>query len=122
MSVILGDTVIKPIVASWESTIDCHVRDFLCNRDNVWKVIGLDIERTFVEDSEMKSRVAILQLCDGVTCLIIQLPGLDFMPNSLLNFLQLPDFTFVGIGLSSWRESTDSDARTPWSWGNWQPG
>ncbi|KAK8565556.1 hypothetical protein V6N13_020653 [Hibiscus sabdariffa] len=126
MSVILGDTVIEPIVASWESAIDCHIRDFLSNRDNVWKVVGLDIERTFLEDShetedrregsrwsnknmnernvavadsEMKSRVAILQLCDGVTCLIIQLPGLNFMPNSLLNFLQLPDFTFVGIGI-----------------------
>lgn len=51
------------------------------------------------EDAKMKSRVAILQLCDGVSCLIIQLPFLDSIPKSLLNFLQLPDFVFVGIGI-----------------------
>ncbi|KAE8722836.1 Detected protein of unknown function [Hibiscus syriacus] len=93
-------------VTSCESDVDRHIQNFLSDRNNSWKVIGLDIERTFVQDSheteensKKKSRVAILELCDGFTCLVIQLPYLDFIPNSLLNFLQLPDFTFVGIGI-----------------------
>ncbi|XVF22053.1 hypothetical protein REPUB_Repub12eG0141000 [Reevesia pubescens] len=53
------------------------------------------------KDPEMKSGVAILQLCDGATCLIVQLRFLDSIPNSLLNFLQLPDFAFVGIGIKA---------------------
>ncbi|XVE77527.1 hypothetical protein DITRI_Ditri13aG0070300 [Diplodiscus trichospermus] len=125
---------------TWDSdVVDSRIRNLLSNRNNVRKVIGLDVERSIVEDSEtedchlgsywsyrkknesrvtnvepkrtvnedptetkdskMKSRVAILQLCDGDTCLIIQLLFLDSIPKSLLNFPQLPDFTFLGIGI-----------------------
>ncbi|CAB4302401.1 unnamed protein product [Prunus armeniaca] len=73
---------------------------------NEKKVIGLDTEWTFVHDSldsdsetPSKTKVAILTLCDGDFCLIVQLPYLDSAPRSLLNFLRLPDYTFVGIGI-----------------------
>ncbi|KAJ1394948.1 Ribonuclease H-like superfamily [Sesbania bispinosa] len=42
---------------------------------------------------------ATLHLCDGRSCLIIQLRHLDSIPISLLNFLRLPDYTFVGVGI-----------------------
>ncbi|XP_022757830.1 uncharacterized protein LOC111304984 [Durio zibethinus] len=60
-------------------------------KNNERKVTDEDPKRTVNEDSAMKSRVAISQLCDGDTCLIIQLPFLDSVPNSLLKILQLPD-------------------------------
>ena len=41
----------------------------------------------------------ILQLCNGDSCAIIQLQQLDSVPVSLFNFLRLPEFTFVGIGI-----------------------
>ncbi|CAL8130147.1 unnamed protein product [Prunus armeniaca] len=73
---------------------------------NEKKVIGLDTEWTFVHDSldsdsetPSKTKLAILTLCDGDCCLIVQLPYLDSAPRSLLNFLRLPDYTFVGIGI-----------------------
>ncbi|XWS36082.1 hypothetical protein CRYUN_Cryun20dG0053400 [Craigia yunnanensis] len=135
MSFNLGEATIETNT-SWDSDVDCHIRNFLSHRNNVRKVIGLDVERTIFEedcsigsdwsyrkkserkvtdvdpkravnedseetkDSKMKSRVAILQLCDGDTCLIIQLPFLVSIPKSLHNFLQLPDFAFVGIGIN----------------------
>ncbi|OMO82159.1 hypothetical protein COLO4_23200 [Corchorus olitorius] len=127
-SVNLDDAEISAIVTSRKSVVDCHIQNFLSNRNNVRKVIGLDVELTMIEDdseetedwhrgknskravnqhteetkeedSKMKSQVAILQLCDGDESLIVQLALLDSMPNSLLNFLQIPDFSFVGVGI-----------------------
>nr|GMC66800.1 Werner Syndrome-like exonuclease [Ipomoea batatas] len=42
---------------------------------------------------------ATLQLCVGQRCLIFQLLHRDFIPDSLLNFLAYPFFTFVGVGV-----------------------
>ncbi|EOX95324.1 hypothetical protein QUC31_004972 [Theobroma cacao] len=80
-----------------EETEDYHVGSHR-GRKSERRVTDLDAKRTVKEVSDMKSRVAILQLCGGVTCLVIQLPSLDSMPISL-NFLQLPDLAFVGIGI-----------------------
>ncbi|GLU16728.1 hypothetical protein SLE2022_331440 [Rubroshorea leprosula] len=97
----LGDDHVRTTVTQSETDVDRHIRDFLSNRRNDKKVIGLDVELTLNEErsSISKSDVAILQLYDGDKCLIIQLPFFDSVPNSLFNFLQLPDFTFVGIGI-----------------------
>lgn len=43
-------------------------------------------KRSGTENLEMKTEVAILQLCDGASCLIIQLSYLDSLPESLLEF------------------------------------
>ncbi|KAF3574472.1 hypothetical protein F2Q69_00062461 [Brassica cretica] len=47
------------------------------------------------------TKTVLLQLCDGDHCLIVQLHPYDYveLPLSLFNFLNLPDFTFVGIGI-----------------------
>jgi len=62
------------------------------------KVIGIDIECHLKQDSD-KTKCATLHLCDGSSCLIIQLLHMDSIPVSLLNFLHLPDYTFVGVGI-----------------------
>nr|KYP56159.1 hypothetical protein KK1_002396 [Cajanus cajan] len=68
------------------------------------KVIGFDTEWCLSnedDDSEVNSTIkcATLHLCDENTCLIIQLLHLKSIPVSLLNFLRLPDYTFVGVGI-----------------------
>ncbi|KAL2323728.1 hypothetical protein Fmac_028107 [Flemingia macrophylla] len=68
------------------------------------KVIGFDIEWCLSnedEGSETKptTKCATLHLCDENTCLIIQLLHMYRVPVSLLNFLRLPDYTFVGVGI-----------------------
>lgn len=84
---------------------DC-IRNFMSNAASNEKRLGLDTEWTFVHDSldsdsetPSKTKVAILNQCDEDCCLIVQLPYLDSAQRSLLNFLRLPDYTFVGIGI-----------------------
>jgi hypothetical protein len=40
-----------------------------------------------------------VQLCDGDSCLIILLSDQNTVPPSLVNFLRLPNYTFVGFGI-----------------------
>lgn len=75
------------------------------------KVIGFDAEWLLLDSTEpetiTKSKCATIQLCDGHSCLIIQLNhfnsfeswAYDSVHKSLLNFFRLPDFIFVGIGI-----------------------
>ncbi|KAK6937258.1 3'-5' exonuclease domain [Dillenia turbinata] len=97
----LEDDAMKAYVTSQASTVDNCIRGFLSNLYNGKKLIGLDTERTLIDSNDPKkgSKIAILQLCDGDDCLIIQLPYLDSMPTSLLNFLRFADYTFIGLGI-----------------------
>ncbi|XP_004496040.1 protein RISC-INTERACTING CLEARING 3'-5' EXORIBONUCLEASE 1-like [Cicer arietinum] len=61
------------------------------------KVIGFDTEWTLYQKTV--SECATLCLCNGHSCLVIQLRHLDSVPNSLLNFLRMPNLTFVGVGI-----------------------
>ena len=86
------------------SDIDGGIERFVSNADIA---IGLDTEWTLVSDfnsstaggTNQQTKIAILALCDSNQCLIVQLPLLDYIPRSLMNFLRLPNFTFVGIGI-----------------------
>ncbi|KAK9280849.1 hypothetical protein L1049_003739 [Liquidambar formosana] len=100
-SVSVGGVYITATVTKRDSDVDSDPKDFLSNVENKKKVIGLDTEWALMEDSSgvVKSKIAILQLCDGDQCLIIQLLHLNSIPRSLLNFLRHSDFTFVGIGI-----------------------
>ncbi|KAL9282760.1 putative ribonuclease H-like superfamily [Arabidopsis thaliana] len=89
----IGIDSIKTTVTEKERDINRLVKTFLSNKNNRKKIIGLDTER----------------LCDGDNCLIVQLPDEDEdegegeddnLPLSLFNFLNLPEFTFVGIGIN----------------------
>lgn len=92
-------------VARNDSDITSHVRTFLCNKENVNKIIGLDTERSVIKgdsDYPPESKLVILQLSDGQNCLIIPLPYVqgNKLPVSLTNFLNLPYFTFTGVGIN----------------------
>ena len=96
---------VKTTLANTDVEVDDQVATFLQNKDGK-KVVGLDTEWQLVQDEDTKSEtdqyrseVAILQLCNGDSCAIIQLQQLDSVPVSLFNFLRLPEFTFVGIGI-----------------------
>lgn len=97
-----------------DNDITRHVGIFLSNYENVNKVIGLDTERSVVggdRDYPPKSKLVFLQLCDGQNCLIIPLPYVNGnkLPVSLTNFLNLPDFTFMGFGMDKSLEMLKSE-------------
>ncbi|CAL9245403.1 unnamed protein product [Arabidopsis halleri] len=101
-------------VARNDSDITSHVRTFLCNKENVNKIIGLDTERSVIKgdsDYPPESRLVILQLSDGQNCLIIPLPYVqgNKLPVSLTNFLNLPYFTFTGVGINKALEMLKSE-------------
>ncbi|KDP44091.1 hypothetical protein JCGZ_05558 [Jatropha curcas] len=59
-------------------------------------LIGLDTEWCLPSESNGRQKVAIIQLCVGERCLILQLCHADSIPLSLINFLGDEKFTFVG--------------------------
>lgn len=94
----LGVATIKTTVTRETSEINRLVKTFLSNNRDKKKIIGLDTERAL--DGIRQNKTVLLQLCDGNCCLIVQLPPSDInVPVSLFNFLNLPGFTFVGIGI-----------------------
>ncbi|KAL0715016.1 hypothetical protein Bca4012_021995 [Brassica carinata] len=92
----LGVATIKTTVTSEISEINRLVKTFLSNNK---KIIGLDTERA-IKIGKLPKTV-LLQLYDGDYCLVVQLPSEDdaVLPLSLFNFLNLPDLTFVGVGI-----------------------
>ncbi|KAJ4896413.1 hypothetical protein Rs2_23207 [Raphanus sativus] len=95
----LGVATIRTTVTRETSKINRLVKTFLTNNREKKKIIGLDTERALY--GIRQSKTVLLQLCDGNCCLIVQLPPNDLnLPVSLFNFLNLPGFTFVGIGLA----------------------
>lgn len=91
---------VSVMVTKRNKEVDDSIKKFLSNSNGV-KVIGLDIEWRLIRDSDgvTRSKIALLTLCDGTHCLIVQLPHLDSVPNSLFNFLYLSDYTFVGFDI-----------------------
>jgi len=95
----LNGVEIKTYVTKKKSTILNVLESFLLPTDSgEAKVIGIDIEWHLTNDED-KTKCATLHLCDGYSCLIIQLLHMDSIPVSLFNFLHLPDYAFVGIGI-----------------------
>jgi len=106
----LNGVKIKTTVTSDENKIKNHISSFLLpSKNHETKVIGLDAEWSLIPGTELTftlSKCATLQFCDGKSCLIIQLNHLgiynhwasDSVHKSLLNFLHLPNVTFVGVG------------------------
>jgi hypothetical protein len=65
------------------------------------KVIGFDVDWP-VEHNDQNCTMfkgAILQLYDGNSCLMIYINDRYKAPNSLHNFLRMPNYTFVGFGI-----------------------
>ncbi|KAF8398117.1 hypothetical protein HHK36_017042 [Tetracentron sinense] len=62
-------------------------------------IVGLDLQWRPSFDSTIQNPVATLQLCVGRNCLIFQLLHSPTIPPSLSDFLNNPDYTFVGVGI-----------------------
>nr|DAD38310.1 TPA_asm: hypothetical protein HUJ06_008951 [Nelumbo nucifera] len=65
-----------------------------------FKAVGLDTERAFVSTANgIENKVALLRLCSGAHCLIVQLLHLESVSNTLANFLSCPHLSFSGVGI-----------------------
>lgn len=83
-------------VTDLASIIGGHIR--LLRSSNKEKiVVGLDVEWS---SRDPNNKVAILQLCHGTSCLIIQIRRLDYIPQLLRDFLADRHVTFVGVGVT----------------------
>ncbi|KAF8045276.1 hypothetical protein N665_5291s0003 [Sinapis alba] len=105
----LGVATIKTTVTGEINEINHLVKTFLSNNSDRKKIIGLDTERAMKPGKQNKT--VLLQLCDGDYCLIVQLPPYEYveLPISLFNFLNLPDFTFVGVGINKSLKMLESE-------------
>ncbi|XP_052180856.1 3'-5' exonuclease-like isoform X2 [Diospyros lotus] len=82
-----------PFVDSWISEIVRIHRRRLHSL-----IVGLDIEWR-PNNRFYDNPAATLQLCVGHRCLIFQLIHAPYMPQSLIDFLGNPVYTFVGVGI-----------------------
>ncbi|OVA11290.1 3'-5' exonuclease domain [Macleaya cordata] len=100
-SVKFYDDQVTTIVTENASAVDDWIsriyRDFNSILNHL--IVGLDIEWRPTFNRNTRYKVAILQLCVGRRCLIIQLLYADYIPRSLVQFLGNPSFTFVGVGI-----------------------
>lgn len=101
-TVILGDdeTEIDTLVTFNPDMVDSWIANALavnkCRLDRL--IVGLDIEWN---PRGSDHSVATLQLCVGGYCLIYQIYHATEISNDLRDFLQDPDFTFVGVGIKA---------------------
>ncbi|KAF8413031.1 hypothetical protein HHK36_001005 [Tetracentron sinense] len=84
------------LVDSWIANIR-HVHRHRINH----LIVGLDVEWRPSFSRNIENPVAILQLCVGRSCLIFQLLYASSIPPSLVDFLNNPNFTFVGVGIEA---------------------
>ncbi|KAL4587501.1 hypothetical protein LXL04_000372 [Taraxacum kok-saghyz] len=63
------------------------------------QIIGLDVEWRPSYQRGVENPIAILQLCVGHRCLIFQIINARYIPPSLFNFLNNPNYTFTGAGI-----------------------
>jgi ribonuclease D len=71
-------------------------------------VVGLDVEWRPLFGPGY-SPTALLQLCVGRRCLIFQFLHRDYIPDALDEFLDDPDFKFVGVGVQDDAERLSND-------------
>ncbi|CAL1354366.1 unnamed protein product [Linum trigynum] len=85
---------IETTVTSRASVVDNWVHSIPAGRK---LIVGLDCEWRPNTTPFMNNKTALLQLCVGTKCLILQLFYLDYIPQSLKDFLRDPNHTFVGV-------------------------
>ena len=95
-SVNFAGKTIETIVTDKASNADEWVHQILSIYAGTSTVVGTDTEWSL----HPSKKAAILQLCIGERCLIVQLSYMDNIPQSLKSFLMDSNFTFVGIGVS----------------------
>ncbi|CAA7024542.1 unnamed protein product [Microthlaspi erraticum] len=91
---------IKITIAVNQEQVDEGIKALVSNHHNRTRSIGLDVI-TKRDPWTNTAKAMLLQLSDGIQCLIIRLHCLDAdtLPESLYNFLSLPAFTFSRFGI-----------------------
>ncbi|MCL7021712.1 hypothetical protein MKW94_021524 [Papaver nudicaule] len=102
------ESVLAELRASLSRT---PTREFLCYNStstdiDVDRNIGLDVK--YKCDSKENS-IATVQLCHGKLCLVIQLPYLDSIPNTLKRFFEETTINFVGVGIKQVASQLERD-------------
>ncbi|KAI3757638.1 hypothetical protein L6452_05181 [Arctium lappa] len=91
-------------VDSWIAEIErIHSRRLHC------LIVGLDVEWRPNQSRYSDNPVATLQLCVGARCLVFQILHSPTIPQSLINFLRNPSYTFAGVGIESDLEKLTED-------------
>ncbi|XP_074318826.1 3'-5' exonuclease-like [Silene latifolia] len=88
---------IETTVTKSASTITDWINQIPFNTLTTNQVVGLDLEWRPHPVRSMSNTTATLQLCVDTKCLIVQLFYVDFIPQSLKDFLSSSAFTFVGV-------------------------
>ncbi|KAL8142645.1 hypothetical protein V2J09_015677 [Rumex salicifolius] len=94
---------VKTTVVAAELHLSSCLSDFLSyiSADRqIKRIVGLDIQIVYASIPDPSSKVAVLKLCAGRRCLVIQLLHFKSIPSSLACFLDLPDLSFVGVGIN----------------------
>lgn len=99
-SVFFEGKTIETTVTDRASVTDQWISQILAIHEGKPTVVGLDIEWRPHQISWMSNKSATLQLCIDDKCLIVQLFYIDYIPQSLKDFMMNPNFTFVGIGVA----------------------
>lgn len=109
-TVCFGSAMIDTTVTRDAAVADDWVRTVrAANPRGAQLIVGLDCEWKPNRRSWTTSKVAILQLCAGTRCLVLQLFYVDRVPASIRSFLADPDVLFVGIGVGEDVAKLDAD-------------
>ncbi|XP_071732209.1 3'-5' exonuclease-like [Rutidosis leptorrhynchoides] len=92
------DTTISTLLTTTPSFVDTWISD---TQNLNPQIIGLDVEWRPNQSRNSENPIATVQLCTGNRCLIFQIIHSPTVPQSLTNFLNNPNYTFVGVGIES---------------------
>lgn len=110
LTVHFGSAMIDTTVTRDAAVADEWVRTVrAANPRGARLIVGLDCEWKPNYRSWTTSKVAILQLCAGTRCLVLQLFYVDRIPASIRSFLADPGVLFVGIGVGEDVAKLDAD-------------
>ncbi|KAK9048004.1 hypothetical protein SSX86_033034 [Deinandra increscens subsp. villosa] len=95
------DDTIFTMVTDTPSYVDSWIDDIerIHRRRLRSLVVGLDVEWRPNFGRNRENPVATLQLCVGRRCLIFQILYAPSIPQSLVDFLENPNYTFTGVGI-----------------------
>ncbi|PWA68639.1 Werner Syndrome-like exonuclease [Artemisia annua] len=83
------------------------VNEWITETESIYRnhrglIVGLDTEWRPSFQLGVQDPVAVLQLCVDNRCLVFQIiHSGQFLPSSLINFLNNPNYTFTGAGINT---------------------
>ncbi|CAI9774269.1 unnamed protein product [Fraxinus pennsylvanica] len=96
-TVYFSGAVIETTVTDKAATVDNWVLEIRSMYYGQQIIVGLDCEWRPNLIPSVSNKTATLQLCVNEKCLILQLFYMDYIPQSIKNFLSDPNNTFVGV-------------------------